>query len=151
MDKNHEYFMQIAIEQAKEGKTLGDWPFGAVIVQNGIIVGKGYAKDKTTGDVTEHAEIEALRAACKKIQSNNLENCTIYCTNEPCLMCAASIFQAKISHVIIGASRTDLSHLLRQRNIHIDLLAEDSEQEIEIVKGVLRDQVLELFQDINKT
>ena len=150
MDKNHEYFMQIAIEQAKEGKALGDWPFGAVIVQNGVVIGKGYAKDKTTGDVTEHAEVEALRAACKELKSNNLENCTIYCTNEPCLMCAASIFQAKITHVIIGASRNDLSHLLRPRAIHIDLLAEDSGQSIEIVKGVLKDKVLELFQDIKK-
>lgn len=150
-NENHELFMLLAIEEAKRGKAHGDWPFGAVVVQNGIVVGKGYAMDKTTGDVTDHAEIIALRGACRELKINNLENCTIYCSNEPCLMCAASIFQANISHVIIGASREDLAHLLRPRKIHIDSLAQDSGRPIEIIKGVLKENVLELFKDVKKS
>ena len=150
MEYAHEYYMGIAIEQAQEAKLKGDWPFGAVVVQNEKVIGKGYAKDKTVGDVTEHAEVEALRAASREFKSNNLENCTIYCTNEPCLMCAASIFQAKIAHVVIGASRDDLFHLLRPRKLKIEDLAYDSGLKIKLEWGVLKDKVLALFADIKK-
>ena len=146
----HEYFMQLAVQEAQKAKASGNWPFGAVVVHDGIVVGSGYAIDKTLGDVTDHAEIRALRMACKNLQSNNLSNCIIYCSNEPCLMCAASIFQANISSVIIGASRDDLSRLLRLRKLKIEDLAEDSGRKIHIVRGTLKDQVLSLFIDIHK-
>ena len=150
MENTHEFFMLQAIEQAKEAKKLGDWPFGAVVVYNGQIVGKGRAQDKITGDVTDHAEIGAIREACKTMKTTNLKDCIIYCSNEPCLMCASCIFQAQISHVIIGASRDDLSRLLRLRKMKIENLADDSGRIIEIIRGVLKEKVLELFVDIKK-
>jgi len=146
----HKHFMLLAIEQAKEAKRLGDWPFGAVIVYQGKVIGKGKAEDKTKGDVTDHAELVAIRDACKTLVTNNLQNCVIYCTNEPCLMCAAGIFQAHIPQVIIGASRDDLSKLLRPRKLRIEDLATDSGHKIDILRGVLKDNVLELFNDIKK-
>lgn len=148
--KSDETFMSHAIVEAKTAKRNGDWPFGAVVVKDGVVVGSGYASDKTTGDVTSHAEVSALRSACKELHTNNLAGCVIYCTNEPCLMCAASIFQADISHVVIGASREDLGHLLRARKLRIEDLAQDSGHNIEIERGVLKEKVLELFIDINK-
>src|SRR3989338_227175 len=93
-------YMQIALEQAKFAKKLGDLPFGAVIVSNGQVVGKGKCENGTTGDVTDHAEMNALREACKTLKRNELKDCTIYCTNEPCPMCAAALFQAKIPRII---------------------------------------------------
>jgi len=146
----HEDYMKLAIEEATLAKIAGDWPFGAVVVKDGVIVGKGHATDKTTGDVTDHAEIAALRIACKELKTNNLQNCVIYCTNEPCLMCAASIFQAHIINIVIGASRDDLSHLLRVRKLRIEDLAEDSGNLISIKRGILKEKVLELFSDIKK-
>lgn len=146
----HESFMLLAIEQASEAKKCGDWPFGAVVVCNSKVVGSGKAEDKTSGDVTCHAELLAIRMACKKLGTNSLNNCTIYCSNEPCLMCAAGIFQVQISQVIIGASRDDLSRLLRPRKLKIENVAEDSGYKIEIVRGILKDKVLELFRDIKK-
>ncbi len=148
--KNHEKFMLVAIEEAKKAKQRGDWPFGAVVVHDGKIIGKGKAEDKTTGDVTDHAELIAIRQACRTLGTNNLQDCVIYCTNEPCMMCAAGIFQAYISLVVIGASRDDLPELLRPRNLGIDHLVEDSGHYIQIIKGVLKENVLELFQDIKK-
>ena len=150
VENTHEFFMLQAIELAKEAKQLGDWPFGAVVVCNGKIVGKGKAQDKITKDVTDHAEIGAIREACKMLKSSDLKDCVIYCSNEPCLMCASCIFQANISHVVIGASRDDLSRLLRPRKIKIENLADDSGRTIEIVRGVLKEKVLELFSDIKK-
>lgn len=149
MQSTHdERFMTRAIQEAKIAKSQGDLPFGSVIVWNGTVVGKGRAADKTTGDVTDHAELMAIREACRKLGNNNLSECTIYSTNEPCLMCSAGIFQANIPRVVIGASRDELLHILRPRNIRIEHLAEDSGYSIHIVRGILKDQVMELFQGI---
>lgn len=145
-----EKYMELAIREASVAKTRGNWPFGAVVVYKDKIVGKGGCHDKTTGDVTDHAELIALRNACKSLYTNNLRGCTIYCSNEPCLMCAAGIFQANIDKVVIGASRKDLPHLLRPRKFGIENVAEDSGYKIEIVKGLLKDKVLKLFTDIKK-
>lgn len=149
-DKNPSYFMSLAIQEATTAKSLGDWPFGACVVCDGEVVGLGHAKDKTSGDVTDHAEMVALREACGNLRSNDLQNCEIYCTNEPCLMCAATIFQANICKVIIGVSRHELPHLLRPRRINIDHLAIDSRHEIKIEKGLLKNEILKLFGDIKK-
>lgn len=132
-------FMRSAINEAKEAKTAGDLPFGAVVVCKDQIVGRGKAENNTQGDVTDHAELLAIRKACRKLG-----------TNEPCNMCAAAIFQANIPEVIIGASRDDLPQLLRPRKIRVDHLASDSGHEIKITRGILKDQVLELFSDVKK-
>ncbi len=143
-------FMEAAIDEAKLAKTNGDLPFGAVVVQNDKIVGRGHAENNTVGDVTDHAELLAVRMACKTLGANDLKDCVIYCTNEPCFMCAAGIFQANIPKVIIGVSRADLPELLRPRKFGIDHLAEDSSYSIEIVRGILKDKVLALFADVKK-
>ncbi len=145
-----EEFMSLAIKQAEEAKRQGDLPFGSVVVQEGRVVGQGRAKNNTSGDVTDHAELIAVREACRNLGTNKLKGCTIYCTNEPCLMCAAGIFQADIAQVVIAVSRDDLPRLLRSRKLRIDNLAEDSGYEISITKGVLKEQVLQLFKGIQK-
>lgn len=137
-----------SIEEAKKAKKAGDLPFGAVIVSDGKIVGRGKCENGTIGDVTDHAELLALREACRTLGRNELKDCTIYCTNEPCPMCASGIFQAKIPHVVIGLTRDDLPKLLRPRNIRMKNLADDSGFDIQIETGILKDQVLEQFRDI---
>lgn len=144
MDSSDEKYMLAAIEEAKLAKAKGDLPFGAVVVKDGTIVGRGHALDNTTGDVTDHAELRAVKATCRNLHTNNLSGCSIYCTNEPCLMCAATIFQAKISTVIIGASRDDLP-FLRKRKLRIGDLAIDSSAPTTIKKGILKKEVLDLF------
>lgn len=145
-----EKFMLLAIEEAKKGKAKGDLPFGAVIVHKNEVVGKGRAENDTTGDVTDHAEIIALREACRRLGKNDLQDCIIYGTNEPCTMCAAGIFQAKIADVRYGLSRKDLSWLLRPRKLGIKDLAKDSGYEIKISRGILKEKVFELFKDLKK-
>jgi tRNA(adenine34) deaminase len=147
---DHEIYMSQAMREAEQGKINGDWPFGAVVILNGKTVGRGHATDKTTGDVTDHAEIAALRDACRNLKTNSLYKCTIYCSNEPCLMCAATIFQSGITDVVIGVSRDDLPRLLRARKLKIDDLAIDSGHKINITRGILKDKILALFNDISK-
>lgn len=141
-------YMELALDQAKLAKKMGDLPFGAIVVCNGEVVGEGKCENGTTGDVTDHAEMNALRKACKKLGKNKLDDCIIYCTNEPCPMCAAAIFQAKIPKVIVGLTRDDLPNLLRPRKILMKNLAEDSGYPILIETGVMKKEVLELFENL---
>lgn len=141
-------FIKEALKEAKRAKSKGDLPFGAVVVCDGKIVGRGGCENNTTGDVTDHAEINALREACKTLKRNKLKNCIIYCTNEPCPMCASAIFQAKIPKVIFGATRNDLSKLLRPRKISINELAKDSGYEIELESGILKEEIIKEFEDL---
>jgi tRNA(adenine34) deaminase len=147
---NDERFMSLAVEEAKQAKREGDLPFGAVVVRNGEVAGKGHTRDTITQDVTEHSELQALQRACKKLGTKDMKDCVIYCTNEPCMMCAAAIFQADIPRVVIGVSRDELSSILRPRKLRIDDLAGDSGYKIEIVRGVLKNEVLELFKDVKR-
>ena len=145
-----EGFMRIAIGEAKKAKAAGDLPFGAVVVCNNKIVGIGKAENNTIGDVADHAELLAVRAACKSLGRNNLKDCTIYCSNEPCLMCAAAIFQAKIPKITFALSRSDLPHLLRERKLRIEDVAADAGYDSQIIKGVRKAEALELFADVKK-
>lgn len=143
--------MRFAIEEAVQAKQNGEWPFGAVVTSNGEIISRNRCRENEEKTVLAHAELYAVNDACKALGRNNLSDCVIYSSNEPCIMCAAAIFQARIPRVIIGASRTDLPHLLRNRKVRIEHLAEDSGYGPEIVRGVLKDEVLSLFADVKKT
>lgn len=97
-----ESYMKAAIRQALKAESIGEVPIGCVIEYEGKIIARGYnrrMKDKT---VLAHAEIAAIRKACKKIGDWRLEGCTMYVTLEPCPMCAGAIVQARIPEVVIG-------------------------------------------------
>ena len=145
---NDEKYMRLALEQAKEAKADGELPFGAVIVQGDKVIAENRCREGKEKNVTAHAELQAVSGACDVLGRNKLQDCVIYCTNEPCTMCAAAIFQAKIPRVVIGASREDLGHLLRARRLGISDVAEDSGYDIDITRGVLKDDVLALFADV---
>jgi tRNA(adenine34) deaminase len=142
--------MQLAIEEARDAKQAGELPIGAVITCKGEVIARNRCREATKKTVLAHAELQALNDACKVLGSTDLSECVIYCSNEPCLMCAAAIFQAKIARIVIGAARSDLPHLLRDRKFRIEHLAEDSGYSIEIIRGVLKEKVLGLFADIRR-
>ncbi len=148
--KTDQEYMHLALLQGEEAKRSGEWPFGAVIVCGGEIVAQNRCTEGASKNVLAHAELQAVNDACKALGRNKLDDCVIYCTNEPCLMCASAIFQAKIPKVVIGACRIDMSHLLRERKLKIEDLADDAGYPIEIVKGVLKGEVVHLFRDIHK-
>ena len=101
------FFLQKTIEIAHKNIDLGGGPFGAVIVENSKIISESGNQVRIINDPTAHAEVQAIRIACKKINSYSLENCTIYCSCEPCPMCLGAIYWAKISRIVFAASRND--------------------------------------------
>ena len=96
--------MKIALESAKESARVGEVPVGAVVVKDGIVIGRGHNQRETKLDISSHAEIEAVKEAERKIGRWTLEGCTLYVTLEPCLMCAGAIAQARIKRLVYGAS-----------------------------------------------
>ena len=95
-------YMREAVRQAKKAAALGDVPIGCVIVYQGTIIGRGYNRRMADKTALAHAEIIAIRKACKKMGAWRLEDCTMYVTREPCPMCAGAIVQARIPRVVIG-------------------------------------------------
>ena len=145
-----ETYMRLAIEQAVEAKRMGELPIGAVVVSQGAVVARNRCREVTEKTVLAHAELHALNDACRALGTNILRDCTVYCTNEPCLMCSAAIFQAKISRVVFGAQRSDLPGIFRARGLRIGHLAADSGYAPEIVQGVMKDEVMQLFTGIGR-
>ena len=97
------YWMGIALQQAEKALRNGETPVGAVIVQNGTLLAKGRNRKKQRSDPAAHAEIDAIRKAARKLQSETLEGAALYVTLEPCVMCAGAIQWARIERVVFGA------------------------------------------------
>ncbi len=102
-DSSHDYFMRLAINQARIAMANGDAPIGAIVVLDGKIIGRGRNQREEKNDPTAHAEIMALRDAAAQLGSWRLDRCALYCTLEPCVMCAGAIVQARIEHLFYGA------------------------------------------------
>ena len=99
----HEYFMSEAIKEAKKGLLFGEVPIGAVVVKNGIIVGKGHNTRELSESALGHAEINAIVQASESLGNWRLTDCAIYVTIEPCPMCVGAIYQARIKSIFYGA------------------------------------------------
>ena len=99
---SEEKYMREAVRQAKKAAALNEVPIGCVIVHEGKIIGRGYNRRMTDHSVLAHAEIIAIKKACRKMGDWRLEDCTIYITLEPCPMCAGAIVQARIPRAVIG-------------------------------------------------
>lgn len=103
MIKNDEYFMSLAIKQAEIALKKDEVPIGAIIVKDNKIISKGYNVRESKNDALGHAEMVAIKKACKKLNSWRLCGCKIYVTIEPCLMCAGAIVQSRIDEAIFGS------------------------------------------------
>ncbi|WP_027910085.1 tRNA adenosine(34) deaminase TadA [Pseudomonas sp. URMO17WK12:I4] len=105
IDRSHdERFMREALELAAEGAALGEVPVGAVLVQDGEVIGRGFNCPISTSDPSAHAEMVAIRAAAQAIANYRLPGSTLYVTLEPCAMCAGLIVHSRVQRVVFGAS-----------------------------------------------
>ncbi len=100
---DHEAYMRRALELAKQAAENGDVPVGCVLVRDGKIVGEGYNRREAGGDATAHAEVDAIRAACRALGTWRLHRAVLYVTLEPCPMCAGAIINSRIAEVRYGA------------------------------------------------
>ena len=110
---NDEFFMARAIELAQQGmEANAGGPFGAVVVSpTGEIIGEGWNQVTSSNDPTAHAEVTAIRAACKKLNSFQLDGCTVYTSCEPCPMCLGAIYWARPARVLYACTREDAARI----------------------------------------
>jgi guanine deaminase len=138
-------YMQIAIEEAKEGIRNGHGgPFGAVIVKDGEIISKGHNRVVVNNDPTCHGEMDAIRRACQKLKTFDLSGCEIYTTGYPCPMCMCAILWANIDKVYYGCNTTDTEIIgFRDKDF------EDSipQRKIEKCEELDRDECLKLYEE----
>jgi tRNA(adenine34) deaminase len=96
-------FMRLALDLAEKAGAEGEVPVGAAIVCQSAVVGQGWNRPIAAADPTSHAEIEALRQACSRVQNYRLPGCTLYVTLEPCVMCAGALVLARIERLVFAA------------------------------------------------
>ncbi len=137
-----EDFMQLALAEAKQG----DSPYGAVIVKDNIVVAQAHNTVSRDSDPSAHAEINVIRSLTNKIKTPSLAGYSIYTTGEPCPMCATACVWTGVSEIIYGASIQDLIAINQsQIDISCEEIIAKSFRKISVIKGVLRDECLELF------
>ncbi|MBE5969288.1 MAG: nucleoside deaminase [Lachnospiraceae bacterium] len=140
-------YMKEAIKQAKKAYALEEVPIGCVIVYEGKIIGRGYNRRMTDKTALAHAELTAIKRACKRIGDWRLDDCEMYVTLEPCQMCSGAIVQSRIKKVYIGCMNPKAGCAGSVMNM---LQVPQFNHQVETEKGVLEDECSKMLSDFFK-
>jgi guanine deaminase len=145
-EENHQRYMRMAIRLAEQNviQSLGG-PFGAVVVKDGKIIGKSANKVNVSNDPTAHAEVSAIRLACKKLKTSDLSGAVIYTSCEPCPMCLGAIYWSKIEKVYYGNTKADAAAVDFDDQFIYDELEKPILQRHLSIKQLLRDEAQKAF------
>lgn len=143
---NDEFFMDQAIELAKEAAKEGEVPVGAVVVIDGRIVGRGRNRRETDKNALAHAEIEAINEACKTLGGWRLWQCDMYVTLEPCPMCTGAIINSRIKRLVYGASDSKAGSC----GSVVNLFSLPYNHKPEVVSGLKQEECAALLSDFFK-
>jgi len=133
-----EYFMRIAFNEAVTAYERDEIPVGAVIVCNNKIIAKAHNLTETLTDVTAHAEMQAITSAANYLGGKYLQDCTLYVTLEPCVMCGGALYWSQISKVVYGASDEKRGFKAKIGELH---------PKTEIVSGIMEDECGQLMKE----
>ena len=143
MNKDEKY-MRAALRLAKKAYAMDETPIGCVIVRDDKIIARGYNRRNTDKTALAHAEITAIKKACKKTGDWRLEECTLYVTLEPCQMCAGAIVQSRMGRVVIGAMNPKAGCAGSIINL---LNMEKFNHRVETERGILEDECSALMSE----
>lgn len=132
-----EYYMRIALNEAKSAFDDGEIPVGAIIVANNQIIAKSHNLTELLNDVTAHAEIQAISSAANYLGAKYLKNCTLFVTLEPCQMCAGALYWSQISKIVFGASDDKRGYKAMGAQLH---------PKTEVISGILEYECAALMQ-----
>jgi len=145
------YWMRLALAQAEQAAALGEVPVGAVAVLNGAVIGSGFNRKEVDLDPLAHAEMMALKAAATAVQNWRLIGVTLYCTLEPCPMCAGAMIQARLPRLVYGARDTRFG---ADGSVVSVLRAPEFNHRVAITSGVLEEEAAarlqRFFQDLRE-
>lgn len=148
-----EHFMREAIALSREMMRQGkSGPFGAVVVKENRIVGRGYNQVTAHNDPTAHAEVQAIRQACQQLNTFDLAGCEIYTSCEPCPMCLGAIWWARMDKIVYAANRIDAAKAgFSDAHFYQELAKENHERAV-VMQGFLREEALLTFDEwVKKT
>ena len=148
MKDQHSKFIKRAIELAREGvKSNAGGPFGAVVVKDNVIIAEGNNSVTSVNDPTAHAEVVAIRKACAKLGSFQLEDCTIYTSCEPCPMCLRAIYWARPKNVFYACTREDAAEIdFDDQFIYNEIGKNINEREIKFTQ-IMQKEALTVFKE----
>lgn len=148
MNDTDETFLRTAIELARTGMRSGDGgPFGCVITKDGKVIGQGWNRVTSSNDPTAHAEVVAIREACRNVSDFQLTGCTLYASCEPCPMCLGAIYWARPDRVVFAANRADAAQAgFDDQLIYDELLLPPADRRIPTIR-LLRDEATAVFQE----
>lgn len=142
-----DYYMGLALEEAKKAEQIDEVPIGCVIVYNGEVAGRGYNSRISGKNPLLHAEIKAINEASSAVGDWRLEGCTLFVTVEPCPMCAGAILQARMDRVVFGAKNPKAGCCGSILNMMND---DRFNHKVEVIDGVRSDECAELMRDFFK-
>ncbi len=138
--------MNMAYKEAEHSYKLGEIPVGCVIVKNNIVISKAHNCKEKYRNAIMHAELLAVDKACKKINDWRLDDCELYTTLEPCMMCMGAILYEGISKVVYAATLQDSNDYYCEEVItDIDVLSKFAKERIKIIKELHRDKAIEVL------
>ncbi len=137
--------MREAVRLSVENVKNGGGPFGALIVKDGELVATGVNRVTDSCDPTAHAEVNAIRSACKKLHTFNLEGCELYTSCEPCPMCLGAIYWAHLDKVYYGNTKDDAKKIGFDDSFIYDELAVPRAERCLKTEALLRDEAIEAF------
>ncbi|MBQ9559769.1 MAG: nucleoside deaminase [Bacteroidaceae bacterium] len=139
MEQDDKYYMSLAFKEAQKAFQADEVPIGAIVVCKGNVIARGHNLTETLTDVTAHAEIQSITAASNELGGKYLQDCTLYVTVEPCVMCAGALGWAQIGRVVFGA--TDEKRGYRR------FAPEALHPRTEIVSGIMEEECRQLMQE----
>lgn len=148
MKEQHSKFIRRAIELASEGvNSNAGGPFGAVVVKDNVIIAEGFNSVTSVNDPTAHAEVMAIRKACKKLGSFQLEGCIIYTSCEPCPMCLGAIYWARPEKVFYACTREDAAEIdFDDQFIYNEIGKNIDDRQIKFTQ-IMQNEALTVFKD----
>jgi tRNA(Arg) A34 adenosine deaminase TadA len=142
--------MKLAIDKAREGVALGQSPFGCAIAYRDDVVAIAHNRVLQTTDITAHAEINALREACRQLRRIHLTDCVVASTCEPCPMCMAALHWARVAEVHFGSTIEDASSAgFNELRLPAAELLRAGGSSVRLIPGLLRDECRAVFQEFN--
>ena len=140
-EADHDHFMGLALDEGRKGEREGNVPVGSVIVRDGTVLGAGHNEANSGPDATAHAEVQAIRDACRREGTWDLAGATLYSTMEPCPMCCWALLEAGIARLVLGGRHEGMrKHGIDRRatlgGYAVETLLELTNRELDLVTGV---------------
>ena len=142
--ESDEHYMDLALGEARKAEAAGEVPVGAIIVSGGAVIGRGFNQPISTTDPTAHAEIIGLREAARYQRNYRLSNAVMYCTVEPCMMCAGAMMHARIVRLVFGTPDPKAGSAGSIYNVLTDPRLN---HRVDVISGIREDECAALLRD----